>query len=80
MLRRVRPFQRQQQQDAGTGDQDATSVERRLTHMEAMIEGLQHSVHRESIRRASQIAELKRDTQPDAVRRDLSRDARRRGI
>ena len=87
VFRRARRLQRNQQLDAGTADEVASSVEqrleaveRRLVHMEAMIEGLQDSVHRESIHRANQIAELERTTQPDAIRRALDKDARRRGI
>lgn len=87
VFKRARRLQRNQQLDTRTTDEAASSVEqrleaveRRLAHMEAMIEGLQDSVHRESTRRASQIAELDRNTQPDAIRRALDKDARRRGI
>ena len=87
VFRRARRLQRNQQLDTGATDEAASSVEqrleaveRRLAHMEAMIEGLQDSVHRESTRRASQIAELDRNTQPDVIRRALDKDARRRGI
>lgn len=87
VFKRARRLQRNQQLDTGTTDEAPSSVEqrleaveRRLAHMEAMIEGLQDSVHRESTRRASQIAELDRNTQPDVIRRALDKDARRRGI
>jgi hypothetical protein len=55
-------------------------VEKRLEHLEAMIEGLQDSVHRESVRQGKKIDELRRDADPSAIRRALDRDAREHGL
>jgi uncharacterized coiled-coil protein SlyX len=55
-------------------------LERRLAHFEAVIEGLQDAVHRESQRRNEQDAELRHKTEPGEIARALSDDARRRGI
>lgn len=56
------------------------SVERRLQHLEAMVEGLQDSVHRESVRQGKKIDQLERDADPSAIRRALGRDAREHGL
>jgi len=66
--------------------QDATvvqrleSLEKRLAHLEAMIEGLQDAVHRESVRQAREIDQLQRNAEPSEIRRALGRDAREYGI
>ena len=52
----------------------------RVEHLEALVEGLQDSVHRDSLRHEERMAELERRTQPDALAKALSDDARRRGI
>ena len=49
-------------------------------HIEAMLEGLQDSVHRESVRLGDQIDELQKSTEPSRLRRALSKDARDRGL
>ena len=55
-------------------------LERRVDHIEAMLEGLQDSVHRESVRLGDQIDELQKSTEPSRLRRALSKDARDRGL
>ena len=55
-------------------------VERRLAHLESVVEGLQDAFHREDRRRNEQFAELRRRTEPAAMARALSRDARQRGL
>ena len=57
-----------------------TALEKRVRHLEAIVEGLQDLVHRESIRRGKQIEGLESKTEPDEIARALSRDARQRGI
>lgn len=52
----------------------------RLAHLEALVQGLQDSVHRESGRQSDRIAELEERTQPAALARALSEDARTRGL
>jgi hypothetical protein len=55
-------------------------VEKRLNHLEAMIEGLQDAVHREAMRQGKEIDELQKKSEPGAIRRALGQDARERGI
>ena len=55
-------------------------IEQRLAHLEAALEGLQDAVHRESVRRNEQAAELQHKTQPGEIARALSADARRRAL
>ena len=56
------------------------ALEQRVAHLEAMIEGLQDAVHRESQRTAEQLDDLRRRTEPREISRALSRDARERGL
>ena len=56
------------------------AIEARITHLEALVEGLQDSVHRESRRLGKRVAELEAQIQPDALGRALSEDARERGL
>jgi uncharacterized coiled-coil protein SlyX len=56
------------------------ALEQRVTHLEAMIEGLQDAVHRESQRTHQELDDLRRRTEPAELRRALSRDARERGL
>lgn len=60
--------------------EDLRRLEERLAHLEALVEGLQDAVHRDSIRHDERMAELERKTQPEAVAKALSDDARRRGL
>jgi hypothetical protein len=55
-------------------------LQQRLERLEAAFEGLQDSVHRESVRQHEQLHDLIKSTQPAAVARALSDDARRRGV
>jgi hypothetical protein len=61
-------------------EQRIKAVEQRLQHLEAMVEGLQDSVHREAVRREEQIGELQKSIEPSTIRRALNKDARERGI
>lgn len=56
------------------------ALERRLDHLEQLVEALQDSVHRESERHGKRIAELEAQTQPGALSAALSKDARDRGL
>jgi hypothetical protein len=56
------------------------TIERRLQHLEAMIEGLQDAMHRESVRQRKKIEQLEREADPAAIRRALGRDAREHGL
>jgi hypothetical protein len=55
-------------------------LETRVEHLEALVQGLQDSVHRESSRQAKRITELEARIQPDALGRAASDDARARGL
>jgi hypothetical protein len=56
------------------------ALEDRVRYLETLVEGLQDSVHRESVRREKQINALESKTEPGAITRALSREARERGI
>ena len=56
------------------------SLEKRVSHLETMIEGLQDAVHREITRTNDQIDELRKRTEPAELSRALSEDARTRGL
>jgi hypothetical protein len=55
-------------------------LEERIANLETLVEGLQDSVHRESVRREHQISRLETKTEPGEINRALSREARERGI
>ena len=55
-------------------------LEERIAYLETLVEGLQDSVHRESVRREHQIGRLETKTEPSEINRALSREARERGI
>jgi hypothetical protein len=60
--------------------QDLRPLEERLRHLEALVEGLQDALHRETVRHDERIAELDRKTEPEELVKALSADARRRGL
>jgi hypothetical protein len=60
--------------------EDVQRLSKRLEHLEALVEGLQDAVHRDSVRHEERMAELERKTEPEALAKSLSNDARRRGI
>jgi hypothetical protein len=55
-------------------------LEKRLEHLETMVEGLQDAVHRESVRQGREIDQLQRKSEPAEIRRALGQDAREHGI
>jgi hypothetical protein len=56
------------------------TLEARVEHLEAELEGLQDSVYRRALEEDRQIDDLRRRTAPEQVARALSEDARRRGL
>ena len=60
-------------------DERVQALERRILHLEAMIEGLQDAVHRESIRTDERLEEFRKQVEPAALSRALSAEQRRRG-
>jgi hypothetical protein len=65
---------------SGVGQDELRALEARITHLEQLVQGLQDSVHRESMRQGQRIAELEARIQPAALGRALSEDARERGL
>ena len=65
---------------AGSEPEQLRALEARIEHLEALVQGLQDSVHRESTRHAKRIDELETRIQPGALGRALSDDARARGL
>lgn len=55
-------------------------LEKRVDQLEALLEGLQDSVYRESVRQSERVAALEKRTQPSEISSALSRDARERGL
>ena len=56
------------------------TLEARIEHLEAELEGLQDAVYRQAVLENEHIDELRRRTSPERLARDLSEDARRRGL
>ena len=55
-------------------------IEERLDQLERLVEGLQDSVYRESVRQNERVDELRERLEPAEIRKALSDDARRRGL
>jgi hypothetical protein len=64
----------------GPRPDELRALEARITHLEALVQGLQDSVHRESTRQSKRIAELEARIDPAALHKALSEDARERGL
>jgi hypothetical protein len=81
-LRRVRepPLERSRSSGALPGEPELGLLQNRVAHLEQLVEGLQDSVHRESLRQSERIGELEARIQPAALGRALSEDARNRGL
>jgi hypothetical protein len=56
------------------------TLERRIVHLEAALEGLQDAVYRQAMLDDKQMGELRRRIEPEQIARDLNKDARRRGL
>jgi hypothetical protein len=65
--------------DGGTAAEIA-ALEVRIAHLEQMIEGLQDSVHRASIRNDERLSALEAQLEPGALAVARERDARERGL
>ena len=77
MLKR---FRRRQRPLDRASERRFEALERRVAHLEGLLEGLQDAVHRESMRRNEEAARLQRRTAPREMARALSEDARKRGL
>jgi hypothetical protein len=88
LIARIRQMRRTARIDAPAAPPSASAPEQdrlralqtRVEHLEALLQGLQDSVHRDSLRRDKQFAELEARLQPAALGRALSDDARARGL
>jgi hypothetical protein len=56
------------------------TIEQRVAHLEELVEGLQDSIHRESVRLTKRVTDLEAKIEPSALAVALSRDARERGL
>jgi hypothetical protein len=56
------------------------TLEARVEHLEAELEGLQDAVYRRAVSQDEEIEALRRRTAPEQLARDLSEDARKRGL
>jgi hypothetical protein len=77
MLKRLRRRQRPLDRSS---ERRFVLLERRVSHLEELLEGLQDAIHRDSIRRDEETARLERRTVPSEMARALSADARKRGL
>ena len=63
------------------GDPELVSdLRARVAHLEALLQGLQDAVYRESQRHDKRITDLEARTDPAALAAALSEDARQRGL
>ena len=65
--------------DAGH-ERRIVALEGRVDQLEALLEGLQDAVHRESVREGGRIDALEKRSEPSEISQALSRDARERGL
>ena len=84
-IRKVRRVSKRADQAAkrpavGPEQDQLRALEARIEHLEALVQGLQDSVHRESLRHAKRITELEARIRPAALGKALSDDARERGL
>jgi uncharacterized coiled-coil protein SlyX len=77
---RILAIARRRPKGADTPLDRVESLEKRVAHLETMIEGLQDAVYREITRTNHQIDELRKRTEPGELSRALSEDARHRGL
>jgi len=56
------------------------TLDGRMEHLEAALEGLQDALYRQAQREDETRADLRRRTDPDRIARELSADARRRKL
>ncbi len=66
--------------ESASDESEVQALARRIAHLEQLLEGLQDSVHRETLRQARRITELEAQVQPAALAEALSKDARARGL
>jgi hypothetical protein len=77
MLERLR---RRQRSLDGSYERRVELLETQVAYLGELVEGLQDAVHRESVRRDDEAAQLRRRVAPREMARALSEDARKRGL
>ena len=83
ILRTRRPAATPDRPTSDTGDAQPDRIqalERRVAHLEQLLEGLQDSVHRESERHSKMITDLQAQIQPGAMGAALAEDTRNRKL
>jgi hypothetical protein len=73
-------FRRRQRSLDGSYERRVELLEDRVSYLGELLEGLQDAVHRESVRRDGEAAQLRHRMAPQAMARALSEDARKRGL
>jgi uncharacterized coiled-coil protein SlyX len=79
-LRRARRQAEERGQPAPAATDPLLALEKRIAHLETMIEGLQDAVHREACRTNRDLDQLRKRIEPSEMSRALSEDARERGL
>jgi hypothetical protein len=69
-----------QRQDVPATDDRIASLERRVNHLEKLVEGLQDAIHRDSLRHGHQIQELEDRTDPAEMSRAIAKYSRKHGL
>ena len=77
--RRRRPFEGAASEPAEDYEGRIQALEKRIDHLEALLEGLQDAVHRESVRQGGRMDALEKKDEPAGMFGAVSRDTRRRG-
>ena len=81
-LRRVRPDRQKPSPATAERPENARidGLEVRISHLEQVVEGLQDSVHRETMRQGKLIADLQAQVDPGTMGAAINKDARERGL
>ncbi len=81
-MRRVpaQPDARAPRPQADPAQDEPSMLEARVAHLEQLVQGLQDSVHRETMRLTKRVTELEASIQPATLSKALSEDARERGL
>ena len=86
MVDRVIRQRRDTKQEAGSDGNEAddqrriAALEQRVEELEALLEGLQDSIHREMVRQGRELGALAARTEPPEMARALGRYSRERGL
>ena len=73
-------FRRRKRPLDGSVERRLDALENQVARLNQVLEGLQDAVHRESVRRDDEAAQVRRQMAPSEMARALSADARKRGL